>query len=142
VAIRFYDTSALVPRYSDSHVHHDASVAAFRRLRPDERACGLHSFAEIFNTLTKSAGSENTALDHASEFLRFLRSSMTIVKPATEDYFAVIERLVAIQLGGPLIYDALLLQAARKMQAETIYTWNVRHFQLLAPDLADRIRTP
>jgi hypothetical protein len=31
---------------------------------------------------------------------------------------------------------------AREVNAERIYTWNVRHFQLVAPDLKDRIVTP
>ena len=35
-----------------------------------------------------------------------------------------------------------VLPCARKIQAEKIYTWNVKHFQMVAPDLADRIVTP
>jgi hypothetical protein len=35
-----------------------------------------------------------------------------------------------------------LLACARKIQAERIYTWNARHFQMVAPDLAGRIMTP
>ncbi len=40
------------------------------------------------------------------------------------------------------IFGALLLAWARKVSAVRIYTWNVRHFQLVAPDLKDRITTP
>ncbi len=58
------------------------------------------------------------------------------------EYLQTIRSVAAMPLSGALIYDALLLQAARKVQAETLYTWNVKHFQMLAPDLADRIRTP
>jgi predicted nucleic acid-binding protein len=43
---------------------------------------------------------------------------------------------------GGMIYDALHLACARKVEAEQIYTWNVRHFRMMAPDLADRIVTP
>jgi predicted nucleic acid-binding protein len=41
-----------------------------------------------------------------------------------------------------MIYDALLLACARKAAAERIYTWNERHFKLVAPDLAERIVAP
>jgi hypothetical protein len=34
------------------------------------------------------------------------------------------------------------LACAREIQAERIYTWNVKHFQMVAPDLAGRIATP
>jgi len=40
------------------------------------------------------------------------------------------------------VYDALLLACARKADARVIYTWNLKHFRRIAPDLADRIRTP
>jgi hypothetical protein len=39
-------------------------------------------------------------------------------------------------------HDALLLACARMVQAEWIYTWNVKHFQMVAPDPAERIVTP
>jgi predicted nucleic acid-binding protein len=41
-----------------------------------------------------------------------------------------------------MIYDALLLACARKANADRIYTWNLRHFRALAPDLAERIVAP
>ena len=44
-------------------------------------------------------------------------------------------------IGGP-IYDALHLSCARNAACDRIYTLNVRHFQQLAPDLADRIGAP
>jgi hypothetical protein len=43
---------------------------------------------------------------------------------------------------GGRIYDALQLRCAKKAACDRIYTFNVRHFQPLAPDLADRIGAP
>jgi hypothetical protein len=40
------------------------------------------------------------------------------------------------------VYDALLLRRAEKCGAERIYTWNLSHPRRIAPDLADRGRTP
>ncbi|GAC1639669.1 MAG: hypothetical protein NVS9B14_20930 [Candidatus Acidiferrum sp.] len=45
-------------------------------------------------------------------------------------------------IAGGRVYDALLLQCARKSKAEIIYTWNLKHFQAIAPDLTKRMRTP
>jgi predicted nucleic acid-binding protein len=45
-------------------------------------------------------------------------------------------------IGGGRVSDALLLACARKSQAKTIFTWNLKHFRQLAPDLSERIRTP
>ena len=43
---------------------------------------------------------------------------------------------------GGRVYDAPHLAAARKANCEQIYTFNLRQFCELAPELADRIRTP
>jgi predicted nucleic acid-binding protein len=45
-------------------------------------------------------------------------------------------------LGGSLNYDALVIACARKVNADIIYTSNVRHFRQIAPDLASRIVLP
>ena len=41
-----------------------------------------------------------------------------------------------------MIYDAIILAYARKIRATAIYTHNVKHFQRIAPDLANIIREP
>jgi predicted nucleic acid-binding protein len=43
---------------------------------------------------------------------------------------------------GGAVYDALQLACARKIAAERIYTFNVRHFERIAPALASRIVAP
>ena len=79
---------------------------------------------------------------HALDCLNDVKTRLSLVNLDGAEYLQSAQGLAQLNLGGPLIYDALLLQAACKVNAETIYTWNVRHFQLLAPDLAARIRTP
>jgi hypothetical protein len=59
-----------------------------------------------------------------------------------KEVFRTIHRTAALKLPGGIIYGAWLPACARKVQAEQIYTWNVKHFQMAAPDLAVRIVTP
>ena len=40
------------------------------------------------------------------------------------------------------IYDAILAACAVKAGAETIYTWNVRHFARFCAEIVGRVRTP
>ena len=58
------------------------------------------------------------------------------------EYLGAIRELADRGVSGGRVYDALLLACARKSQAGTIYTWDLKHFRQLAPDIADRIRTP
>jgi predicted nucleic acid-binding protein len=57
-------------------------------------------------------------------------------------YEAAINRCVELGLSGGIIYDALLLLCAKSVDAERIYTFNVRDFQRLMPDVANRISAP
>jgi len=43
---------------------------------------------------------------------------------------------------GGRIYDAIHIQIARKAKCDRIYTFDVRHFRSIAPDLSDRIMAP
>ena len=138
----FFDTSAMVPLFGPYHVHSPRSRDAFHALRPEERACSQHSLAEVFNTLTKPSFSHGASPTQANEFVRYLKQQFLVVRLEAGDYLQATSVLANLNRGGPLIHDAIILEAARKVDADEIYTWNVKHFQQLAPDLADRIRTP
>ena len=59
------------------------------------------------------------------------------------EYLDVVRRTAQRGFEGGRVYDALLLfSCARKFEADRVYTWNLADFQQLAPELADRIRTP
>ena len=58
------------------------------------------------------------------------------------EYLDAAERIANLGFLGGIICDTLLLACARKVNAERIYTWNIRHFRLVAPDLSDRIAQP
>jgi len=59
-----------------------------------------------------------------------------------EDYFKVMESSAAANVAGGSIYDAVLAQCALKAHAETIFTWNVKHFKRLGQEVAKRVATP
>jgi predicted nucleic acid-binding protein len=67
---------------------------------------------------------------------------LTVVSLDDAEYFDTIHKAAERGITSGRIYDALLLRCAAKVKARTIYTWNLKHFQAVAPDLAERIRTP
>ncbi|WP_446744046.1 hypothetical protein [Silvibacterium acidisoli] len=58
------------------------------------------------------------------------------------EQLAVVRACSRQGLAGGLVYDALGMTAARKAGCERIYTYNVKHFRQVAPDLHDRIFMP
>ena len=75
-------------------------------------------------------------------FVDEIRLRLRPVPLSPEEHFETIRDAADRGFAGGRIYDALFLRCARKCQAQTIYTWNLKHFRALAPDLAERIRTP
>jgi len=71
----------------------------------------------------------------------FLRRIVPIALTSNE-YIETLKSCAALGLTGGTVYDALHIASARKSSAERIYTWNLRHFRRVAPDLAGRIVEP
>ncbi len=59
-----------------------------------------------------------------------------------QDYSRALAVSASLGVVGGGIYDAILAHCALKAQAETIYTWNMRHYAQCGPDVTRRLRTP
>lgn len=138
----FFDTSVLVATFYGHHEHHRASIDLFLRFGRKEACCGAHTLAEIYATLTGRTGKVRVSGDQALLFLGSVRERLTLVTLNQEEYFNVFEASSALDLAGGGIYDALLAHCAIKANAESIYTWNVKDFVRLGPEIAGRVKTP
>jgi predicted nucleic acid-binding protein len=136
----FFDKSVLIAAFRTVHPHHRASLERLSGADPSRSACGVHSLAEFYSVSTTLR--PMILPEQAMLFISDIRSRASLVVLTTEDYVEVIRHLAGTGVTGGRICDALLLACATKSGAETIYTWNVRHFQSLAPHVASRIRTP
>lgn len=80
-----------------------------------------------------------------SDALRIVQQTTetcTLVTLTASETLRTIKDIAERGLGGGLVYDALLLACARKIDAKRIYTSNLMHFRKIAPDLASRIYEP
>lgn len=80
-----------------------------------------------------------------SDALRIVQhtsETCTVVTLTAAETLRTIRDIAERNLGGGLVYDALLLACARKVEAKRIYTNNQKHFRQIAPDLASRIFEP
>ena len=140
--ITFFDTSVLVSACQRTHVHHSLSLDAFAVAEKSTAACGVHTLAEIYAVTTSMPGPYRVAPDDVWLFLRQVSDLCRLISLDAFEYLNTLESIVERGRTGGIIYDALLLGCARKAHADRILTWNVKHFRLVAPDLADRIVTP
>jgi predicted nucleic acid-binding protein len=137
-----FDTSVLVAAVREADQRHEVSHKLLVQFAPREASCAAHSLAELYATLTGMRPPNRLLPEQAELVLSQFRTSLDCIILTADEVFQAIQRTVALKLPGGIIYDALILACARKIQAERIYTWNAKHFQMVAPDLAERIVTP
>jgi hypothetical protein len=68
--------------------------------------------------------------------------SVDMVALSSAEYRRVVSDCADAGWTGGAIHDAVHIRAARKSGCERLYTFNVRHFRALAPDLQNRIAAP
>jgi predicted nucleic acid-binding protein len=138
----FLDTSVLIATAQVSHTRHKPSRELWNQCVRHPAAVSNHTIAELYNTLSAMPPSLRLAPRDAVLAVETFLQRLTPVALSAEEYLETLRRTANLGHSGGMIYDALHLACARKVQAEQIYTWNVKHFQMVAPDLADRIVTP
>jgi len=138
----FLDTSILIAAAQSSHIHYENSAELLRAATRTNTACGSHSLAETYSSLSGMPKPLRLPIPAVMQVMSQVRERVKIVSLTDREYASVIEHTAASGLIGGIIFDALLIECARKVRATRIYSWNARHFRLLAPDLANRIFTP
>ena len=138
----FLDSSVFVAAFWQGHPQHEPSLRIVASANRRRSCCAMHTLAEVYATMTALPVKEVIPPDQALLFVQEVRNRCTVITLDEEEYWAAIEGAAEGGVRSGKVYDALLLACARKAKAKIIYTWNLRHFQALAPALADRIRTP
>jgi len=138
----FFETSVLIAAFWGGHSSHEASIQLFAKADKKRSACGIHSLAEVYASMSILPVKPMIPTEQVLLFVEEVRARLTLVSLQDDEYFETIQNTADKGLTGGKIYDALLLQCAAKCKAETIYTWNLKHFRSIAPGLADRVRTP
>jgi predicted nucleic acid-binding protein len=112
------------------------------RFSKEDACCSTHTLAEIYATLTGRTGKDRVRSEQALLFLGDVREQFTLITLNQAEYFKALEASSALGVSGGGIYDALLAHCAIKAAAESIYTWDLKDFVPLGPEIADRVKTP
>jgi predicted nucleic acid-binding protein len=138
----FFDTTVLVAALLPGHPHHARSFPVFASATRKQAACAAHSLAEAYSTFTRYPGKERMSAEAASLVVQGIEQQLTLVSLDADEYFAAIRRMARLGIIGGAIYDGLVAACALKSGAEHLYTWNVRHFDLLGAEIKKLVRMP
>jgi predicted nucleic acid-binding protein len=87
-------------------------------------------------------GKHRISGDQAMLFIGSIRERLSIIALTGDEYGDALQSFSAMGVIGGGVYDAMLAQCAMKARAETIYSWNGRHYALCGPEVMRRLRTP
>jgi predicted nucleic acid-binding protein len=138
----FLDTSVLVAAFYDEHEHHEPSFELFSNQEKSAACTAAHCLAEVYAVVTGMPGKDRASPDEALLFLQDIRKHLDLVALDESEYFTVLEAAAAAGIVGGTVYDAVIAHCAVKANAQTIYTWNVKHFNRLGETIAARVRQP
>jgi predicted nucleic acid-binding protein len=138
----FLDTSVLVPVFYGDHVHHKASLDLFIQFEKSTGGCGAHSLAEVYSTLTRMPGKHRISAEQALLFIGSICERLSIIALNGDEYVEALRASAARGIVGGGIYDAMPAHCAIKAKAESIYTYNGRHYTLCGPNVVGLLRTP
>ena len=141
----YLDTAVLVAASVADHPHHSQSLGILQMVRKKAMIGHIsgHGLSETYAVLTRTPF---TPPIYPAEAWKLLSMNVLpyfqIVTLTPDMYRETIQECADSGWIGGRIYDALHLRCAKEAACDRIYTFNVRHFQQLAPDLADRIGAP
>jgi predicted nucleic acid-binding protein len=138
----FLDTSVLVPVFYGDHEHHAASLDLFTTFGKKDVCCGAHSLLEVYSSLTRMPGKHRISSDQGMLFIANIRERLTIVSLSADEYWDMLKKFTSIGIVGGTIYDALLAACALKARADSLFTWNTRHYGQFGPEVTRILKTP
>jgi len=141
----YFDTSVLIAAVVGSHPAHIQASRALKAAHEKQfqAFASTHGLAEMYAVLTRLP--LRPAIYPAEAWQLITRNvllSFEVIALGAEDYRSALKLSADRGWMGGKIYDVLHIVAAQKSECEHLYTYNLRHFQELAGNWADRLRMP
>lgn len=133
------DTNCLIAAVCDWHGQHRLAAGAIeRRLDGGEHmSLAAHALTEAYSVLTRFPAPHRLAPADAWAVLDVsFAQSGTIITLTTSQHVALLARIAKEGVGGGRVYDAIIAACAAKAGAATLLTFNARHFDFAAKELA------
>jgi len=140
-----FDTSVLVAAIVEPHPLHAPAFSWLKRARAKEfdMLIAGHTLAELYAVLTTLPISPRITPGIAGHLIHSdVEALAKMVSLSPSEYSSVVKRMVDLGLSGGVIYDAIIVMAAKKSGVDHILTFNIDDFKRVWPDGADRLIAP
>ena len=82
----FFDTSVLVAAFWGAHVHHDASIKLLASADKKHSACGIHSLAEVYASMSVLPVKPMIPTEQVLLFVEEIKARLTLVSLEDREY--------------------------------------------------------
>lgn len=128
------DTNVVVAAVQGWHREHERARRALDSVLADTVILAQHVLFESYSVLTRLPAPHRLAPEAAFELLSStFRSSTRIAGLDAEGTWTLLAELPADGVAGGTAYDALILRTVVDAGARRFLTFNLRHFERLAP---------
>ena len=132
----FFDTSVLVAALIEDHPKHLNTFPWLAKAKAQDYDffVSSHTLAELYAVLSTLPVKPRISPGVAWRLIHEnIEKAANIISLSPKDYRTLIKRAAVLDLSGGIIYDALIIKAAEKAQADKILTLNISHFQKIWP---------
>lgn len=139
-----FDTSVLVSAFLANHPRHQSCTPWLHQVKTGQvqGIVATHTLAETYSVLTRLPVSSRISPRLAQQLIQENLQKFELISLVAEDYHRVIDKMVALNLTGGGIYDALIAQAAIEAKVNRLLTLNPDHFTRLGDEIARLILVP
>ena len=130
------DTSVVIAALLAWHEHHEAAAdAVSRALARDRVVLPVPVLIESYSVMTRlPAPHRLTAADAWAVLSESFREPAHLASFPTREAWGLVRQLSENELAGGLVYDAVILEAAREGGASILLTFNERDYERLDRD--------
>lgn len=93
--------------------------------------CAAESLMEVYSTLTRMPGKHRISSEQALLFIDSIRERLSAAALDGEECADALKSAATRGVVGGGIYDAMIAHCALKAKADVIYSWNIRHYQIV-----------
>lgn len=139
------DSSVLVSALIEDHPMHARALPVLvqGRNKKLDLWVAAHSLVETYSVVSTYPSRPRYAPGEVRRAIReAIEACVTVVPLSVSDYMAVLQHVAELGLSGGVVYDALIVQAARKAMVDRILTFDVDDFRRIWPEGADKIAAP
>jgi len=133
----FVDSNVFISASVKNHPKHDRASRwlANARQKKTQLYTSAHSLLDVYSVLTRAPFQPPFSPKAASEVIeKNIVGHFKIIDLSASESLEIIQNMVAKNLRGGIIYDAVLVKCAQKAGIRNIATLNPKHFTRLLPD--------